>query len=132
MEQLGKARLVQVTPPVAVLWMRAPLEALPPPRASRGLVGCMAAAGSLEPVDWDMLAGAPHTMVLSWGFWIDLSPSSLAFTGWGWTSPPFTREDMERACWPTDRLVKPSAACGFWALALVFVPCEPGAGGAAR
>ena len=58
----------------------------------------MAAAGPLEPVDWDMLAAAPHMIVERWGLTMDLSPSSLALTGCGWTRPALTRDDMERAC----------------------------------
>ena len=91
--------------PVLAMLSLAALLALPPPRASSGLVGCMAAAGSLEPVDCDMLAAGPQTIVLRRGLLIDLSPWSLKFSAWGWTRPAFTREDMERACWPSGRLL---------------------------
>src|SRR4051812_1428347 len=69
-EQLGEVRCCHVTPPSVVLFIVVLLTLLPPLRARFGLVGCMAASGSLlPPTEPDIFIGGPQFIVGGEGFW---------------------------------------------------------------
>src|SRR5438105_842475 len=56
----GSGRCCQVLPPSVVSLIVADGLLLPPLSASRGLVGCIAAAGSTDPGVLDILRAGPH------------------------------------------------------------------------